>query len=97
MPSGTPSLCSARTQILSTSATFLEDLELLEKADHSLVRVAFVNDYLAGLAGLGRLDRDHLLAGAGVRRRLDGSSPRSATVTSSTGLDFAAMIPLNDG
>src|SRR5271165_811757 len=55
---GTPSFCSARTQILFTSVTLLQDFELLEETDHALMSVAFVDDDLAGFASLGRLDRD---------------------------------------
>ena len=60
-------------------------------------RVALVLDDLARLALLGGGDVGDLLAGAGPARPAPASTPRSATLTSSTGLPLAAMIPLKDG
>ena len=58
--------------------------------------VIVVDDDLAWLAGLDHLDGDHLLAGT-VEADLGGVQARSATVKCSTGLDFAAAIPLKEG
>ena len=79
------------------SSAISDDLQVLEERHDLLVALAVVFDDLAGLA----------LFGAGRRRRSPGrrrpsrrstaSMPRSATFTSSTGLDLAAMIPLKLG
>ena len=53
------------------------------------MRLALVDDDLARLAGLGGLDRYHLLACPG-RADLSGVKPEVS-------FDLAAMIPLNDG
>ena len=91
-----PSVCASLLRGASRRAG-LDDLELLEEGHDPLVPVALVDDDLARLAGLGRLHRDDLLAGAGRPRPGRRSTPRSATFSSSTGLPLAAMMPLNDG
>ena len=95
---------SANTQILETVIARLrspdpvsDDLELLEELHDALERLAVVLDLLAGLA-LGRgADRHDLLAGAGPADLVGARGRGRPTVTWSTGLFFAAMIPLNDG
>ena len=91
---GPDSPASASTHTLSTAIS--DHLQLLEEGDDALGAVPLVHHDLAGGAGLGLGDVGDLLARAG-RADLEGSSPRSATVRLSTGLDLAAMIPLKEG
>ena len=72
-------------------------LSCSRKATIRSYAVALVDDDLAGLALLGRLDRDDLLARSAAARPGPPSTPRSATVSWSTGLPLAAMMPLKDG
>ncbi len=58
--------------------------------------VTFVDDDLAGRAA-SAASTEITCWRAPAKPTCDGSSPRSATVSSSTGFDFAAAIPLNEG